>query len=148
MAIPAAASSLLDYGWGMADARIPMGNAAFNIWMAPHRSTFLIEPAMKTVLGGGGHYPDAVWRTVAEAFVQSVGCGISDVRPLSKMGAAWEATYVCPASVNLIALARAQRDALKHGARLHIDAEPSPVSPPTDSVPLNAPTLPGSGRMR
>ena len=135
LAYPAAASSIFDYGMGMADARVPMGDSAFNIWIAKGRPTFLIEPAMKTVLGGGGHYPDPVWRVVAEAFVQSIGCGISEVRPLSRMGAAWEATYVCPTGVDLIALVREQRDALKHGERLHLHAEPPPIVPPMPNAP-------------
>jgi len=145
LASTAAASSLFDYGWGMADARIPMNDAAFNIWIAPHRPTFLIEPAMKTVMGGGGHFPDPVWRTVAEAFVQPIGCGISEVRPLSRMGAAWEATYVCPGDVDLIHLVREQRDALKRGERLHLHTEPQLAVPPT--VP-SAPDIPPPGAVR
>lgn len=115
VASPSQGSSLFDYGWGQADARVPMGQTAFNIWVHKHRPTVLLEPAAKTVFSGGGHYPDPVWRIVAEAFVSPIGCTISQVRPLSRAGAAWEATYTCPAGVDLIALAAAQRDSLKHG---------------------------------
>ena len=118
-AAPASANGILDYSWTMADARVPMGDTAFNVWIQKKRDTILIEPSMKTVMGGGGHYPDNVWRTVAEGFVSPIGCGVSDVVPLSRAGAAWEATFVCPAGVDLHALARAQRDDLKRGLPLH-----------------------------
>ncbi len=118
-ASPAAANGIMDYSWTQADARVPVGETAFNIWIHKKRDTFLIEPSMKTVMSGGGHYPDAVWRTVAEGFASQIGCGISDVVPLSRAGAAWEATFVCPAGVDLHALAKAQRDDLKHGLPLH-----------------------------
>jgi hypothetical protein len=131
VAAPAAASSLLDYGWGQADAHVPVGSDHFNIWVEKSRPTFLIEPSVKTAFSGGGHYPDPTWRTVAEAFVQPIGCGISDIRPLSRAGAAWEATYVCPDKVDLRQLAKAQRRDLLLGLPLHqVQPQTSPRSDP------------------
>ena len=119
LAPPAIANSPFDYGWGMADAHVPMGDTFFNVWVQKTRNTILLEPSVKTALVGGGHYPDTTWRTVAEAFVQPVGCGISEVRPLLRIGAAWEATYVCPDGVDLRSLVKSQRPLLQHGAKLH-----------------------------
>lgn len=116
---PAAAASILDYGWGQADAHEPMGSANFDIWVNKKRDTILMESSIGTSLGGGGHMPEPTWRLLAEAFVKPLGCGISDVRSLSKIGAAWEATFVCPAGVDLRAAVRAQRSALQHGAPIH-----------------------------
>ncbi len=126
LAGPASAGGLADYSWTQADAKVPVGKVSFNLWVNQHRPAILIEPSMKTVLSGGGHYPDPVWRTVAEAFVQPVGCSVSAIKPLTRMGAAWEATYACPDGVDLIALAKAQRPALKAGQPLHPAATPSP----------------------
>lgn len=118
-------AGILDYGLGNADARVPFGKDAFNIWIGGNRTSFMIEPAWKSILGGGGHFPDAVWRMVAEAFVAPVGCGISDVHPFSRMGAAWKAMYVCPAGVDLPALVKAQHAQLKQG-------DPLQSVPPSD----------------
>lgn len=134
VALPAQAGNLLSYGWGMADASVPMGDGHFNIWVHHKDNTFLIEPGLSTVMVGGGHFPDLTWRQVAEAFVSSVGCGISDVRPISRAGAAWEATFVCPPGVDLHALVKAQRAALKAGQRLKLDADQR-VEPANDRKP-------------
>ena len=127
LASHAEAGSLLSYGWGNSDASVPMGSGHFNIWVHHKDNTILIEPGMSTVMGGGGHFPDSTWRTIAEAFVEPVGCGISDVRPISRIGAAWEATYVCPEGVDLRALVKAQHDRLTKGERL---VPPAPILHP------------------
>jgi hypothetical protein len=66
--------------------------------------------------------------------VAPIGCGISDIRPLWRSGAAWEATYVCPAGVDLVALVKEQRPALKQGEQLHLNAE-SAAAPPYPPKP-------------
>ncbi len=113
----AIAGSQLDYQVGMADARVTVGNLTFNIWLHRKRPTFLMEPSWATMLSGR-KYADPVWRTVADAFVTPVGCGILVVRPLSRMSADWEATYNCPDGVNFLSLAKAQRKFLKRGEPL------------------------------
>ena len=119
-ATPAAASSMFDYNvMSMADAHVPMGDMHFNIWIHGKRDTFMIQPGYSTAFSGGGHFPEATWRTVAEAFVSPLGCGISDVKPISRAGATWEATYVCPADIDMHSLAKAQRADLVHGLPLH-----------------------------
>lgn len=121
MFAPAArADSILDYGWGMADARVPVGEGHFNIWVHPREDRFLIEPGLKTVLGGGGHYPDTTWRIVANAFVAPLGCEIPEIRPLSRAGAAWQARFACPPGVDLHVIAKAERADLKRGAPLRL----------------------------
>ena len=119
LASPTLADSLFDFGMGMADARVPMGADTFNIWISARQDKFLMEPSMKIAFSGGGHFPEPTWRTIAEAFVKPIGCGISDVKPISKAGSAWEAIFVCPPGVDLHALARTQRHDLQSGEPLH-----------------------------
>ncbi|HWA60782.1 MAG TPA: hypothetical protein VG939_05375 [Caulobacteraceae bacterium] len=140
LATPATATSLFDFGTGQADAHVPVGDTFFNIWMSHKgRDEFLIEPSVKTAFFGGGHYPDPTWRMVAEAFVNPVGCGISEVRPISRIGAAWVAEYVCPAGVDLRALVHEQRAALQHGERLTGGIPPAAEPPPAPPVAEAAP---------
>ena len=126
------ANSVLDYH-GYSDASVALAEDTFRIYVNKNWNTFLIQPAMSVVVRGGGHFPITTWRIVAEKFVYPVGCGISDLRALSKMGASWEATYVCPASVDLLALVNAQRADLRRGVPLH-----GGISPP---VPVPAPAV-------
>lgn len=116
---PAGANSILDYGSHMADAHVPMDDSFFNVWVNRRRDTLLIEPSMKTALAGAAHFPDLTWRIVSEAFVAPIDCTITDIRPLSRIGAAWEATFACPEGVDLHALVKAQRSDLVKGVRLH-----------------------------
>lgn len=127
---PARADSLFDYGWGMADAHVPVGDAHFNIWIHPKEDRFLLEPGAKTVLGGGGHYPDATWRIVADAFVAPLGCQISELRPLSRAGAAWQAHFTCPTGIDLHSIAKSERSDLKRGEPLRLPANPTTAVAP------------------
>jgi hypothetical protein len=131
---PAAANSMWDYGMKFSDATVIIGSDPIRIYVHKSRNTFMMQPAMSTIMGGGGHFPESTWRLAAEKFVYNIGCGISDVVAFSKAGATWEATYVCPDGVDLRALVAAQRDALKHGEPLHGGLPPpiggGPAAPP------------------
>lgn len=70
--------------------------------------------------------PLQTWRRIAETFVGPAGCGISKVEAITVAGATWEATYVCPAGVDLHQLVKEQRKALKEG---------TPLSPRGADVP-------------
>jgi hypothetical protein len=119
VASAASADSVFDYGMGQADAHVPLGDSFFNIWLHGHEDRFLIEPSVRTAFGGGGHYPDPTWRMVADAFVAPVGCEISEIRPLSRIGGAWQAHFTCPPGVDFHALARPQRKDLQAGKPIH-----------------------------
>ncbi|HEY5070525.1 MAG TPA: hypothetical protein VII63_00695 [Caulobacteraceae bacterium] len=119
VAFDTSAASLLSYGWKLSDATVVLGPITFRIYVHPTENTLLIQPAMKNVGQAASHLPLAKWRQVAEAFVSPIGCGISDVRSVTKMGATWEAAYLCPPGVDLRALVKAQRVELQRGAALH-----------------------------
>jgi hypothetical protein len=115
----ASAASLLSYGWGLSDATVTVGSHTFRIYVHPRDDTLLIQAAMKDMGANPSKWLLREWRTAAETLVTPVGCGISEVRAMARMGASWEATYVCPPGVDLRALIKAQRHDLQQGAQLH-----------------------------
>ena len=117
---PADASSLFDYGLGMADARVVMGNVGFNVWVHKKNPTILIEPSVGSMFAGMERQPEMFWREVAQVFVQQIDCDITNVKPILRAGAAWEATYSCPAATDLPALVHEERPDLKVGEPLHL----------------------------
>jgi len=123
LAIPATshAGSLLSYGWRTAGAEETVDGKHFSIYIHPKDNTILLQPKMGALFHDiPAQWPLVVWRQAAEAFVSPIGCGISDVKAMTRTGATWEATYVCPDGVDLRALAESQRSDLKKGAILHL----------------------------
>lgn len=118
--VAGALADLLSYH-GFASARITdEAGRTFNIYVNGSRPTLLLEPRLGTALSGQpSKWPLPYWRHAAESFVAPLGCGISEIRAIAVSGAAWEATYVCPATINLPALVAAQRPQLLAGAPLH-----------------------------
>ena len=121
-AVPALAGSIFDYGH-MADAKVILNGRTFEITVHGKRDTMMLQPTM----GGAwslsdppGKWPLPVWRKAAEAFVSPAGCGISDIVALGiKTAGTWEATFVCPAGIDLHELVAEQRVELRRGQPLH-----------------------------
>jgi hypothetical protein len=118
----AAAQSLWSYNW-TASATFDDQGRRFVAYINPKLDTILLQPSMRELFGGAkvvDAWPIVYWRHAAESFVGPVGCGISDVKhhgaPHSE---SWEATFVCPAGVDLRGLAAAQRAGLMRGEPLH-----------------------------
>jgi hypothetical protein len=115
-----APSSIFDFGLGFSEATVVVGDNTFRIYTNKRgKSTIALEPAMKDMGKNPATWPLPVWRAAAEKFVAPVGCGISDVVAIARNGGAWEATYVCPAGVDLKALIRAQTRDLQQGVPIH-----------------------------
>lgn len=106
--------SMFSYNGG----RFPVIVDGLKFIVVPHKKydTLMMQAALSSP--AGADTPIETWRRVAEAFVQPVGCGISSVEAITKMGATWEATYICPAGVDLHGLIKAQKVSLKNGLPL------------------------------
>jgi hypothetical protein len=97
-----------------ADARVHTDTGWMNVWIA-NNNDLMIQPSVWTAFSGGGHYPPGTWRAVAEHLIGGLGCSISDVHAMTKIGATWIAAMKCPDGMSLLALARAQHEAVIHG---------------------------------
>lgn len=115
----AQAASLFTYPLG----RVPVESDGRRFMIVVHgkEDAFLIQATQGAAWGGKRpqDWPPEVWRKAAEAFASPVGCGIPEVRAITRQGATWEATYVCPEGVDLRALFTAQKDDLRKGLPLH-----------------------------
>ena len=119
-----APESLFSAGWPWsADAKVLDDQGrTYTIYVHRKHDVLLIQPRMSEIIGGAGavsHWPINSWRHAAETFVAPLGCGIPDVYAVTKAGATWEATFVCPTGVDLRATVIAQRAALQQGQPLH-----------------------------
>jgi hypothetical protein len=110
----AQAHSLFEFGTRNADARVHTDSGWVNVWISKNND-LMIQPSLGTLFIGGGHYPPGTWRAVAEHLTAGLDCAITEVRPMSKMGATWIAAMKCPEGMDLLALARARHDAVIHG---------------------------------
>jgi hypothetical protein len=114
----AQANSLFDYGTGLSNASVKLGDRTFRIYLHKSRNTFLLEPAMKDMGGDPAHWPEADWQAAAATFVRPLGCVVSQTTPILRSGGAWEAIYYCPLGIDLPAVVQQQGDALRTGAPL------------------------------
>lgn len=115
---PALANSIFDYGGGFAfsDASVMLGDRTIRVYVHKSRNTLLLQPAVKELGRDPSNWPDADWQAAAAAFVRPLGCVIPQTLPLAR--ATWEATYLCPAGIDLPALVKRQGQAVKDGAPL------------------------------
>lgn len=122
LASPAAfAAGFLTYPW-TASATFDDGGRRFVAYINGKTDTILLQGSWKEIVHEARSmrdWPIQYWRQAAETLVGPAGCGISDVHALMKNGATWEATFVCPAGVDLRKLAKEQHEALMKGEPLH-----------------------------
>jgi hypothetical protein len=92
-------------------------------WFYLHKGSgdkLMIQPRPKlSFTDAPANWPENVWRHAVEYFVRPIGCTVSDVHPMSRLGGTWSATLACPPEVHFRELYAAQRDALKRGEPLH-----------------------------
>lgn len=116
----AQAAGMMSYGMATADAELVYEGRAFSIYVHPKQDLLMLQPKLSETFKPPipPEWPIGFWRGAAEQFVKPAGCGIPEVHVLSKNGATWEASYLCPAGLDLRALILAQRSALKRGSEL------------------------------
>jgi hypothetical protein len=103
-----------------ADGYVQADDRRFSIYVHPKENLLMIQPKIAdTVRMNPSQWPVQVWRDAAEAFVEPLGCDISDVEVMMRSGATWQAAYVCPSDVDLRKLVREQKADLKQGVPLH-----------------------------
>jgi hypothetical protein len=119
VAAPASASSIFDYGHAP-DTRVVVDGRTFEITVHTKRDTMLIRPTTGEAFSLTdlvNNWPLSVYRQAAEVFVAPLGCGIESVKVVLKPN--YEASFVCPAGVDLHELVFAQHADLARGAPLH-----------------------------
>lgn len=117
---PAAAANLLSYT--IAAAKLRIEGRTFRVTVHPKQNLILLQASIGESFSGGRAdlWPVGTWRAAAEAMVTPIGCGISEVKVLSKIGGSWEAAYVCPEGVDLRLIYLAQRKQLDKGEPLRL----------------------------
>ncbi len=90
--------AMLDYGVWPKSKIVEMDGHKFRIWFHPHKPFIMIQPTFAGSLAGGtfSHLDLAYWQDAAQNIVEPYGCKITDVAPKTKMGATWNAQYLCP----------------------------------------------------
>ncbi|SFS42727.1 hypothetical protein [Brevundimonas viscosa] len=106
---------LFSYGvTQLADARVRLGEAEFQIYVHPSDPTLLIQRSLNQTGGGMGTIPE--FEAAAGSFLAPVGCSPLATQLIA--AGSYETTYRCPPGVDLIALVAAQRTDLREGAPL------------------------------
>jgi hypothetical protein len=90
--------AMLDYGVWPKSKTVEMDGHKFRIYFHPHKPFILIQPTFAGALKGGtfSHMDLAYWQDAAQAIVEPYGCKVTDVAAKTKMGATWNAQYLCP----------------------------------------------------
>lgn len=114
-AIPASADSLFTYTIG--PFPVTVDGRKLDVTLSTKSDTLLVQahPFQGDRHGLAADWPIEIWRRAAEKFVEPAGCGISAVTVKWRIGATWEAAFVCPAGIDLSALVKAQKERLKSG---------------------------------
>ena len=126
----ASTGRLLSYGNNNAQAQIDVAGRRMNVWSHPSDQTLLIVKTVGSAALGGAiegatfglaqaRHPDprAIDTAVAR-FLEPVGCTAAPATELGSGGTQYEATYTCPAGVNLRETMFAQKERLMRGEPL------------------------------
>ena len=105
---------MLSYGTELSDAVVRMGPAAFSVYIHPKEDTLLIQRRLSQTSGHDG--PQLI-TIAAQTFLDPIRCQAGSTRSLGP--GSWETTFTCPASVDIRALAAAQRANLQAGTPIH-----------------------------
>ncbi|MGH6978829.1 MAG: hypothetical protein ACRED4_06025 [Brevundimonas sp.] len=105
---------MLSYGTELSDAVVRMGPAAFSVYIHPKEDTLLIQRRMSQTSAHDGPQIIAI---AAQTFLDPIRCQAGSTRSLGP--GSWETTFTCPASVDVRALAAAQRADLQAGTPIH-----------------------------
>jgi hypothetical protein len=89
---------MLDYGVWPKSKVIEIDGHKFRIWFHSHKPFIMIQPTILGSMSGAtfSHMDLAYWEDAAQGIVEPYGCKITDVAPKTKMGATWNAQYLCP----------------------------------------------------
>eukprot|EP01030_Chromulinospumella_sphaerica_P009919 gene9919-9727_t len=94
--------------------RMAIGERRAEVFVHPTNNTLMLKPGKHEY--AAQIWPAAFWPTAAARFLEPVGCQVTEDRREVPF---WEVAYVCPAGVDLPALARQQNSALLAAKPLH-----------------------------
>ena len=93
--------------------RTALGERRAEVFVHPTNNTLMLKPGKHEM--AAQTWPAAYWPAVAAEFLAPVGCQVTEDRREVPF---WEVAYVCPAGVDLPALARKQHSAILTGKPL------------------------------
>lgn len=93
--------------------RIAVGERRADVFVHPTNNTLMLRPGKHEM--AAQTWPAAFWPAAAAQFLSPVGCQVTEDRREVPF---WEVAYVCPAGVDLPALARRQNSAILAGKPL------------------------------
>ena len=122
-----------EYGKHLADAKTKVGRDTFSMWVHPKEDSILIQKGFGASMGqsfmegaslGTAHLQarKTIWEAAANWLVTPLGCKTTDAYSIDNR-ITWEATYTCPAGVDLRGEVASHRTSLRQGVPL------TPVSP-------------------
>jgi hypothetical protein len=90
--------AMLDYGIWPKSKLTEIDGHKFRIWFHPHKPFIMIQPTFAGTMKGAtfSHMDLAYWQDAAQSIVEPFGCKITDVAAKTKIGATWNAQYLCP----------------------------------------------------
>jgi hypothetical protein len=118
-----------EYDHGTGDAVVHARGHTFRVWVHPRENDLMLQRPLGASMGQGLlegltfnaanlNMPKPVWVAAAEELTRPVGCTVTDAYTLDNE-VTWEATFTCPAGVDLRALIFAQRASLRAGQPIH-----------------------------
>ena len=88
---------MMDYGIWPKSKIVEKDGHKFRIWFHPHKPYIMIQPTFAgTVNAQFSHMDLSYWQEAAQTIIEPYGCKVTDVAAKSKMGATWNAKYLCP----------------------------------------------------
>jgi len=105
---------LLSYGGELADAKVRLGDAEFQVYVHPKDETLLVQRSLGQI--SGGQDLSFEFQAAAARFLASVECRAGNATSIS--AGSFEVPYECDAGVELPQLVAQQRAALRAGQPL------------------------------
>lgn len=105
---------MLSYGMELADAKVRLGEAEFQIYAHPSEPTLLVQRSLSQIGGGTGTVPE--FAAAASKLIKPLDCAVTDAKQIS--AGTFEVTYSCPDGTDIRAAIASQRPNLRSGAPL------------------------------
>ena len=104
----------LSYGMDLADAKVLLGAAEFQIYVHPEDDTLLVQRSLKQI--AGGQDSSVEFRAAGAQFIAPLGCQTASIQLLA--AGTYEVAYTCPEGTDLRTTVASQRASLRAGASI------------------------------
>lgn len=105
---------ILSYGTDLADAKVLLGAAEFQVYVHPTDHSILVQRSLRQI--AGGHDNPVEFRAAGAQFLAPVACETTGIALVA--AGSFEITYRCPDGIDLPSVVASQRAALRGGASL------------------------------